>query len=821
MIRNRIVARVVLLALIVCLGLSSGCKLSMVEPEPVATAATAATAEPTAAPALPLVVAQDQFNEAFSPFFADTAADANVMELTQLPMLTTDRLGSIVHHAIAGETIPYNGKPYTYKGACDIDVRYDKAADVTTYSIKLADGLEFSDGKPVTADDIIFTYYVYADPSYVGSTTLSSYPILGLKNYQSQISADGYTKYSGLAVAIRSAKQDHVWSAADAWTQQQQTKYWALEKAAWMGDLQDIVDSAVDNYSAYVTDIGKTETDLSGSDALNVALGMYVWGFANPGDGGSLVGAVTGTKWDLVTTFPTMDDFYAEAYAKYSGDPEAFYTVEAVDPTAVSTLAQAQGDFVAAEAKADPAMVGGVPNIAGIRKIDAHTVEVQMQGYDASAVYTICGLYITPLHYYGDKAQYDYDNNKFGHPFGDLSLAQAKTTQPMGAGPYRFVKYENRICYFEANEHYYKGTPKIEQVQYKETIDSEIIAGLAAGTIDIGSLNGSKKNFEEIKGYNANGKISGESIYTTKVDFLGYGYIGLNAKNILVGKDPGSAQSKALRKAIATVLAVYRDAAYESYFGEAATVINYPISNTSWAAPQPTDEGYQVAFSVDQDGKPIYKPGMTQDEKYVAALQAAIGYFRLAGYRYDEATGKLTSAPEGAKLSYEAVISGNGSGDHPTFAVLTDAAAALETIGFELKINDLTDFAMLSDIISAGTQEIWCSGWEAAIDPDLYQIYHSSGIVGKGGSDSNYYNIDDMTLDQLLVDARKSDDQAYRKTVYRQALDIIADWAVEVPAYQRQNCTVFSAERINLKTLSPDCTTQWSWDKEIERLEMK
>ena len=87
-------------------------------------------------------------------------------------------------------------------------------------------------------------------------------------------------------------------------------------------------------------------------------------------------------------------------------------------------------------------------------------------------------------------------------------------------------------------------------------------------------------------------------VHTVKVDNLGYGYIGLNADNIIVGTDPDSAESKALRKAIATVLAVYRDAAYDSYYGEAASVINYPISNTSWAAPQATDEGYKVAFST-------------------------------------------------------------------------------------------------------------------------------------------------------------------------------------------------------------------------------
>ena len=79
----------------------------------------------------------------------------------------------------------------------------------------------------------------------------------------------------------------------------------------------------------------------------------------------------------------------------------------------------------------------------------------------------------------------------------------------------------------------------------------------------------------------------------------------------------------------------------------------------------------------------------------------------------------------------------------------------------------------------------------------------------------------DPELDKLIVDARKSDDQAYRKAVYKQALDLIVDWAVEIPAYQRQNCVIFSTERINLDTLTPDITTFWGWMNDIEGLELK
>ena len=88
-----------------------------------------------------------------------------------------------------------------------------------------------------------------------------------------------------------------------------------------------------------------------------------------------------------------------------------------------------------------------------------------------------------------------------------------------------------------------------------------------------------------------------------------------------VNKEPGSDASKAYRKSFATVLAAYRTVAIESYYGERASVINYPISNTSWAAPQPTDDGYKVAFSVDVNGNDIYTECLCADEKYAAIMQ--------------------------------------------------------------------------------------------------------------------------------------------------------------------------------------------------------
>ena len=68
--------------------------------------------------------------------------------------------------------------------------------------------------------------------------------------------------------------------------------------------------------------------------------------------------------------------------------------------------------------------------------------------------------------------------------------------------------------------------------------------------------------------------------------------------------------------------------------------------------------------------------------------------------------------------------------------------------------------------------------------------------------------------------ARTSDDQAFRKATYKACLDIIIDWAVEVPIYQRQNCIIFSTERVKMDTVTPDITTFWVWWNDIEKLEM-
>ena len=452
---------------------------------------------------------------------------------------------------------------------------------------------------------------------------------------------------------------------------------------------------------------------------------------------------------------------------------------------------------------------GTAASITGIQRTSDYSLRLVMTELSATAVDTLAGLPVAPLHYYGDAALYDYENDSFG--FESLARVKAVTSQPMGAGPYRFVRYAGGTVTLEANPNYWRGGPKIRYIQFREGQDADEVPGVVAGTLDIASPSYSMETAKAIENANG-GQVSGDRLTTKLVSNLGYGYIGINAKNVNVAGEPGSDASKNLRKALATVISVYRDVAVDSYYGPYAQVINYPISDTSWAAPRVTDAGYRTAFSVNVHGESIYTGDMDDQSRYLAAKQAALGYFEAAGYTVTD--GILTAAPEGASLTYEVLVGAGGTGDHPTFMALTMASAALKELGFTLLVTDMANFSELSGAVNSGTAELFAMAWTASADPDMYQIYHS-----QGGSNETYH-LKDAQLDEMILLARRSTDQAYRKTLYRACLDRIADWAVEIPMYQRQNAVIFSTQRINVDTLTPDMTTFWGWQNDIEKLEM-
>ena len=236
--------------------------------------------------------------------------------------------------------------------------------------------------------------------------------------------------------------------------------------------------------------------------------------------------------------------------------------------------------------------------------------------------------------------------------------------------------------------------------------------------------------------------------------------------------------------------------------------------------PLPNNLTFKVAgvnYRMEQVYKlatPMKKWNMTNEQRYDAAKKAALDYFAAAGYTVKN--GKVTAAPEGAAMAYEVLVSGGGKGDHPTFMALTLASAALKELGFQLIVTDISNFSELTNAVNAGTAELFALAWTASADPDMYQIYHS-----QGSSNEKAYHLKDKQLDELIMLARQSTDQSYRKTLYQACLDMISDWAVEIPMYQRQNTVLFSTQRVDMSTVTPDITTFWGWENDIESLQMR
>ena len=762
-------ALALILSLVMCLGLLAGC-------------GDKKTDDQTKDENTPLVVGYAAFNEKFSPFFSETEYDQDVWVMTSLGLLNSDRQGQIIMNGIEGETHAYNGTDYTYYGPADCEI-VENADGTVDYNFTMRDDIVFSDGEKVTIDDVIFSMYVLCDPTYDGNSTLYAVPIQGMAAYRSGMTT--------LAKALAAAGRDN--ADFTYWTEEQQTKFWDNFDKGLVPFAQGIVDYCVEAGAA-------AEGDVAAAGAA--------WGFSGESK----------TVEDLALEIGNQYGWSFSAMEKEVGNSDALSAMMDEDVyNDYPTIGVKTGDSAA--------------NISGIKKTGDYSMTVTLDKVDATAIYQL-GVTIAPMHYYGDPSLYDYDNNQFGFPKGDLSSVRAKTTSPMGAGPYKYIKYEDGVVYFEANDSYFLGAPKTKYLNFQQCMsDDDKLNGVITGTIDIADPTFSNDTVDAIEKANG-GELDGDKITTNTVDNLGYGYLGMSAACVNVGGEPGSEASKDLRKAFATVFAVYRNVAIESYYGERASVINYPISNTSWAAPQATDDGYKVAFSVDVNGNDIYTSDMTAEQRYDAALQAALGFFEAAGYTVED--GKLTAAPEGAKLEYELQIPADGSGDHPSFMMVSEASKALATIGMNLIVTDLSDSSGLWDGIDARQVDMWCAAWGATVDPDMYQIYYSdvadyNGDPGVGknpyggpaqGGSNKMYCIADADLDNMILTARESLDQSYRKTMYKACLDIVVDWAVEVPVYQRQNAVIFSTERVNMSTVTPDITTFYKWYAEIENIEL-
>lgn len=126
----------------------------------------------------PLVIGTYTLDGKFTEFFATSAYDRDIADVMSLFLLWSDENGE----PVANADVPSYALDYT------MDVADDQSE--TTYTFALKNDLVFSDGTPVTIDDLLFSMYVYSDPYYDGSSTFYSLDIEGMDEYRLQTSTE-------------------------------------------------------------------------------------------------------------------------------------------------------------------------------------------------------------------------------------------------------------------------------------------------------------------------------------------------------------------------------------------------------------------------------------------------------------------------------------------------------------------------------------------------------------------------------------------------------------------------------------------------------
>ncbi|MEG2003634.1 MAG: ABC transporter substrate-binding protein, partial [Clostridia bacterium] len=227
-----------------------------------------------------LVLQENTFDGIFNPFFYSSAYDKEVISLINVTLLGSDVSGAIV----AGDDYPTVAKSYNIYFTDKDGVKKDTYPKdgLVMYEMVLKNNMKFSDGTPITAEDVLFNLYVFFDPAYAGSDTLYTLPVQGMQDYKLQ--AANSATYIAKANDILAAGKSHVWTSSDPWSKDEQDFYWKSIATCGTKFAQTIIDYIMKNYGddknvAAGIDSATTGEMLKKSKALTTAYGMAMWGF--------------------------------------------------------------------------------------------------------------------------------------------------------------------------------------------------------------------------------------------------------------------------------------------------------------------------------------------------------------------------------------------------------------------------------------------------------------------------------------------------------------------------------------------------------------
>lgn len=303
---------------------------------------------------------------------------------------------------------------------------------------------------------------------------------------------------------------------------------------------------------------------------------------------------------------------------------------------------------------------------------------------------------------------------------------------PVGTGPYIFKSWETgqRIT-LESNPDYFDGRPYISRTITRIIPDmATMFLELKSGGIDHMGL--SPDQFK----YQTNTPEFKENYKSYRYPSFGYVYLGFNLL------DP---KFKDVRVRKAVNYAINKEELVQGVLLGLGQVANGPYQPGHWA--------------YNENVKPY-----PFDQARARELLAE------AGWKDTDGDGVLDN--QGAPFEFTIITNQGNKNREQTGLIIQQR---LKEVGIVVKLRTIEWAAFLKEFIDKKNFEATILSWTIPIDPDLYNVWHSSKTAP---GELNFISYSNKEVDELIDKGRFTFDQAVRKQAYDRIQEILMD---EVP----------------------------------------
>ncbi len=298
--------------------------------------------------------------------------------------------------------------------------------------------------------------------------------------------------------------------------------------------------------------------------------------------------------------------------------------------------------------------------------------------------------------------------------------------KPIGAGPYRLAKWDaGSMLTLTASDTYFEGRPNLDEVVYRIIPDpSTMFLELKAGKLDMMSLS-PQQYLRQTQGPQWERDWRKYRYLSFSYTFLGFNLEHPFFKDVRV------------RRAIS--MAIDRQSLIDGVLlGQGVPTVG-PYKPGTWAY---NDKLTPVRQDVDEARRLLDEAGWKKNKDGLLERDGKPFLFTI-----------LVNQGNDSRMKAAIIIQ-----------------SQLKALGIAVHIRTVEWAAFIKEFVNKGHFDAIILAWTITLDPDIYDVWHSSRAKPGGLNFTGYRNAE---VDELLVEARSMTDQDRRKELYDRVQEIL------------------------------------------------